>query len=160
VPLYQSTLSWLHHNRRETVNKTDVANYWHDYQSEEIAGAAGAALTDAAVFFMRVVDSAGLGKFISAGVGRVTHLEVDKEALASFVTQAPIAKPEEKPDEDEKPPPPPPAPPPPAPEFSVQRGLQVNVEIHIAADAKAATIEEIFKNMQRYLMQPAESDGS
>jgi len=36
----------------------------------------------------------------------------------------------------------------------------VNVEIHIAADAKPATIEEIFKNMRKYLIeQPDMTNG-
>ncbi len=36
--------------------------------------------------------------------------------------------------------------------MSVGAGINVNVEIHIAADAKPATIEEIFKNMRKYLL--------
>jgi hypothetical protein len=31
----------------------------------------------------------------------------------------------------------------------------VNIEIHIAADAKAATVEEIFKNMRKYVLNAA-----
>jgi len=36
----------------------------------------------------------------------------------------------------------------------------VNVEIHIAADAKPATIEEIFKNMRKYLLGQADSSAN
>jgi len=35
---------------------------------------------------------------------------------------------------------------------SVAAGLNINIQIHIAADASAETIEEIFKNMRRYVL--------
>jgi hypothetical protein len=36
--------------------------------------------------------------------------------------------------------------------LSVGPGVHINIEIHIAADAGASTIEEIFKNMRRYVL--------
>jgi hypothetical protein len=39
---------------------------------------------------------------------------------------------------------------------SVGAGIHINIEIHIAADATSDTIEEIFKNMRRYVLT---SDG-
>jgi hypothetical protein len=39
---------------------------------------------------------------------------------------------------------------------SVTPGIHINVEIHIAADASSETIEEIFRNMRRYVLN---SDG-
>jgi hypothetical protein len=44
----------------------------------------------------------------------------------------------------------------PATAVSVGPGININIEIHIAADASAATIEEIFRNMRRYVLS---SDG-
>jgi len=38
------------------------------------------------------------------------------------------------------------------PTFSVGPGVHINIEIHIAADASAETVEEIFKNMRRYVL--------
>jgi hypothetical protein len=155
IPLYNATLEWMHFNDKTEVLKTDVANYWHDNHASETGGAVGDALTDSAVFFMRMVGIAELGKFVAAGSGRDTHLEMDSEALAALVTGAPApgpapAQPEEKEKDKEKPPPPPP---PPLPALTLGTGLNVNVEIHIAADAKPATIEEIFKNMRKYLLE-------
>ncbi len=40
---------------------------------------------------------------------------------------------------------------PPAPAVSVGPGIHINIEIHIAADALSETIEEIFRNMRRYV---------
>jgi hypothetical protein len=45
----------------------------------------------------------------------------------------------------------------PSRQAAVAAGLNINVEIHIAADAKAATIEEIFKNMRKYLFDGSDS---
>ncbi len=44
---------------------------------------------------------------------------------------------------------------------AVGPGVHVNIEIHIAADASSETIEEIFKNMRRYVLSDAhDSDSS
>jgi hypothetical protein len=61
IPLYDATLEWIFHNSLEIATKTDIANHWHDNLSEESAQITGAALTDAAVFFGRIVGAAGLG---------------------------------------------------------------------------------------------------
>jgi hypothetical protein len=35
---------------------------------------------------------------------------------------------------------------------SIGQGIHINIEIHIAADASSATIEDIFRNMRRYVL--------
>ena len=50
-----------------------------------------------------------------------------------------------------------PVPPAPVSAVSVGPGVHINIEIHIAADATSETIEEIFRNMRRYVLS---SDGS
>jgi C-terminal AAA-associated domain len=149
IPLYNATLEWMHFNDKTDVSKTDIANYWHDKHPTETSGATGDALTDSAVFFMRMVGVAELGKFVAAGAGRDTHLEMDAAQLAAFATGAPAPI-----GEEEEPPADVPPPAVRAPALNVGAGLNVNVEIHIAADAKPATIEEIFKNMRKYLLEP------
>jgi len=157
IPLYLRTLEWIHHGKKESATKNDIANYWHDSHEDLIGGAVGAALTDAAVFFMRVAGAAGLGKFVKAGVGRESHFDTDTAALAAFIAGTSSRPPPaaSKPEAPQLPPPPPST-----PVATVGAGLHVNVEIHIAADAKPATIEEIFKNMRKYLMEPEATDGS
>ncbi|WP_088319571.1 hypothetical protein [Kineosporia sp. R_H_3] len=39
-----------------------------------------------------------------------------------------------------------------APHVAVGPGIHINIEIHIAADATSETVEEIFKNMRRYVL--------
>jgi len=157
VKLYDATLQWFHYDPTCTqASKTDVANYWLEKHDDLLGGAKGDALTDAAVFFLRVADLAGLGKFVAAGAGRDTHIKLNRETLDVYVTgtQAPAgAGPTTTP-----PPSPPPTPP---PTMGINPALQVNVEIHIAANAEPSTIEEIFKNMRKYVLgQPDEASGS
>lgn len=147
----------MHFSNKDGPTKTEIANYWHDSHAAELQGAAGAALTDAAVFFLRFVGAGGLGQFIAAGTGRETHLKVDTEAVAEYVTgdAAPPAAPPATPTVDPAAPPLTPQNPPPAPPavtVSGNAGVHVNVEIHIAADAKPATIEEMFRNMRKYVL--------
>jgi hypothetical protein len=74
VKLYDATLQWFHYEPTRTqASKTDVANYWLERHDDLLGGAKGDALTDAAVFFLRVADLAGLGKFVAAGTGRDTQ---------------------------------------------------------------------------------------
>jgi hypothetical protein len=162
TPLYHSTLEWMHHSQKLNLDKTEIANYWHDHHAALIGGAEGDALTDATVFFMRMVGLSGLGKFTAAGKGRDTNLAMDAVDLTVYAATVDPA------------PPLPPAPEPnagggetpaslhsPQANLSVSAGLNVTVEIHIAADAKPATIEEIFKNMRRYLIDGTPTtDGS
>jgi hypothetical protein len=170
MPLYQQTLEWMHWSKKHTPTRTEIANYWHDNHPDMLEGAAGAALTDAAIFFLRISGAAGLGQFISAGRGRPeTYLKVDPAALEAHVTSsegstaAPPADNPATPATQQTQPPAvtlPPAPPPPAFQTSVSPGIHINVEIHIAADATASTVEEIFKNMRKYVLRPpAPDDG-
>lgn len=157
LPLYSATLEWMHYSKVRTPTKTDVANYWVDKHSAALGGIKGAALTDAAVLFLRMAAAAGVGKFVAAGAGRDTHMKVDPAALESVVTGVASAAT--------------PASLSPAasgtadtankgvssggnsgPSVSLIPGVNINLEIHIAADASATTIEEIFKNMRKYVL--------
>jgi hypothetical protein len=40
------------------------------------------------------------------------------------------------------------------PGVTVSSGVNINIEIHIAADASTQTIEDIFRSMQRYVLRP------
>lgn len=159
-PLYKATLDWMHYQGKTAPNKTEIANYWHDHHSGETAGATNEAMTSSAVFFMRMVGVAELGKFIAAGHGRDTHLETDTSKLEEFATGAPPPEPAGKAVAQPPTAQPVPAPaPPPSAGVLVGTGLNVNLEIHIAADAKPATVEEIFKNMRKYLIDGPESSA-
>ncbi|WIE62708.1 hypothetical protein DEI97_006085 [Curtobacterium sp. MCLR17_032] len=41
-----------------------------------------------------------------------------------------------------------------SPTVTLSPGVHINIEIHIAADATSTTVEDIFKNMRRYVLKP------
>ena len=147
--------------------KTDIGNYWHDKLQNELDGAKDAALTDAVIFFFRVADAAGLGKFITPGRGRpIALLRSDLEAISRAVTSTPAAT-------DiyvDSPPTPPTAieashehlptqastPGKTSVQLRTSPAIHINLEIHIAADATPKTVEEIFKNMRKYVLDDGE----
>jgi hypothetical protein len=170
VPLYSQTVDWIHHNHKAEPTKTDVGNYWHDKLQSELDGAKDTALTDAVIFFFRVADAAGLGKFIAPGRGRpIALLRSDLDKIEQVVTgsapQPATSEPQAQPDlpptaaasEVTTSPAPVPATPM-TPSVGVQTSpaIHINLEIHIAADATPATVEEIFKNMRKYVLTDGE----
>jgi hypothetical protein len=160
VPLYFQTIEWIHHNKKIEPTKTDVGNYWHDKLQSELDGAKDAALTDAVIFFFRVADASGLGKFIAPGRGRpIALLRSDLEAINVAVTtpsvvpiedgatphaaSAPLTAAQQPPSVQATQPP---------VNLKTSPAIHINLEIHIAADATPETVEEIFKNMQKYVL--------
>jgi DNA-binding XRE family transcriptional regulator len=166
VPLYYQTIEWIHHNNKAEPTKTDVGNYWHDKLQSELDGAKDTALTDAVIFFFRIADAAGLGKFIAPGRGRpIALLRSDLEAIKTVATAAPVVQAEsaQRLPVDS------------ATLTAVEKGspaqggslavapanlkvspdIHINLEIHIAADAMPDTVEEIFKNMRKYVLDYA-----
>lgn len=159
VPLYVETIEWMHHSKVEDPSKTAVGNYWHDKHQNGLEGAQGAALTDAVIFFMRVAGEAGLGKFTRGSKAKTdSYLKTNAVAIEEFVTgktaesSGPLegiaGTPEGAAVGH------PPVTPTGTPPITVgaSPAIHVNIEIHIAADATAETVAEIFKNMRTYVL--------
>jgi hypothetical protein len=182
VPLYRETVSWMYHSSRSEPTKTDVGEQWHKHHTNLLQGAQGAALTDGVIFFMRVAEAAGLGKFITAGKNRPeTKFRGDRPAIEEFAASYLLADEESQLDDS------------PAAnegaglapdEFStlssllvepnvigapaarrVQVGspvvhvpnspsVNITLEFHVAADTTAETVAEIFKNLRKYVLEP------
>jgi hypothetical protein len=176
-PLYVATVEWMYHSKKFEPVKIAVAEQWHKHHSDLLEGAQGTALTDAVVFFMRFADSAGLGQFIRAGNNRPeTYFKGDSESISAFVKQLESSNRtgEEIGNNDEEeiatgvdvlgaPTVVTPASGVPleGPRASVQTSpaVHINVEIHIAADATAETVAEIFKNMRKYVLSDPAANG-
>lgn len=169
IPLYVQTIEWMHFSGKTEATRTDVGNRWHDHSSTLLEGAQGAALTDAVIFFLRLAAAAGLGKFIAAGNNRPeTLLRGDVAAIEYFAAGPASVPPPSDADSangsvDHA------VPPSPASTaasttrtavaVATSPAIHVNIEIHIAADATAKTVEEIFKNMRKYVLSaPADGD--
>jgi hypothetical protein len=162
VPLYVETVEWMHHSKIGDPSKTVLGNYWHDKHQDQLEGAQGAALTDAVIFFMRIAGEAGLGKFTRGSKSKTdSYLKTNAAAIEAFATARPTDSPAQAEESSGKPEP--------AhaggdPVALASRGMKplvtvgaspavhVNIEIHIAADATAETVAEIFKNMRKYVL--------
>jgi hypothetical protein len=160
IPLFEQTLEWMHFQKQHEPTKTQVAQFWSDKHGDKVDGAAGAALTDAVVFFMRLFGISGLGKFVAAGTGRDTHIEVDVARLGAFVTGATPAimdstdgkssrgREQETPRHDS----------PPERRLvadgdaDVSSVVNINIEVHVPGEAKPETVREIFRNMRKYVL--------
>lgn len=181
MPIYMATLEWMRYGKLAEPTRADVANRWHDKLPEMLDGSKGDGINDAVVFFMRLAEGAGLGKFVPAGNRRpLTLLRADLVAVESFLDEGrenggALAA-------DESPPgngaagsetptagdgavgraatssagtasPASAVPPTPAAHVATSPAVHINLEIHIAADAKAETVAEIFRNMRKYVLE-------
>lgn len=149
IDLYRNTVDWIYHQKSEIANKTDIASFWTQNYAAATGAAKGDALSDGAVFFIRVAEMAGLGKFVPAGRGRESHLKIDRGKLETFYgtdtleieggpspkeqVSAPLSI-ESR-----------------VPELPHYPSINVNIQIHISADAKTTQIKDIFKYMAEYV---------
>jgi hypothetical protein len=79
----------------------------------------------------KYIDLAGTEAYVPPPVGEASSPDVPPAAPAARLVRPPA---------------------PAAPTLGVGPGIHINIEIHIAADASAETVEEIFKNMRRYVL--------
>jgi len=181
VELYRATLEWVHYAKRSEATAAEVGQYWEASHKDTLGGLKGSTLASGAVTFGRVVEGAGLGTFLVGRGGKETRCSFDLEAVDAFVNGSSNPAPEAgvEPGETaaslivaaENAPPAAPAqslpstPPPltpviPTVSVSTSPSVHVNIEIHIAADATADTVREIFKNMARYVLDKTVPDDS
>jgi hypothetical protein len=173
VELYRATLEWLHYGGRGEATAAEIGQYWEASHKDTLGGLKGSTLASGAVTFGRIVEGAGLGNFLVGRKGRETRCTFDLSGLDALVNATPLAEPAAEPVDDSQPesvattPQPAQARPvaasvaaPPAPTVSLSTSpsVHVNVEIHIAADATADTVREIFKNMARYVLDKPVTD--
>lgn len=178
VELYRSTLEWVHYQGKSEVTATEIGQYWESSHSDTLGNLRGSTLKDGAVTFGRVVEGANLGTFTIGRGGKETRsvfsLSEVERAIDAFSVVAPetagspkapasptstpiaasvpaaltpttaviptVDAPSFAPSD------------PPTVSVSASPSVHVNVEIHIAADATANTVREIFRNMARYVL--------
>lgn len=179
APLYSATLEWMYHTNKSEPTKTDVSDQWYRHYTQMLEGAQGAALGDGVIMFMRVAEASGLGKFITAGNRRPeTYFKGDRQAIEHFYNAYILANSEDDSEDagdavaGQSVPAvasqpasgapvytaPSVAAPIQSPQVTLRASpaIHINLEIHIAADATADTVAEIFKNMRKYVL----SDGT
>lgn len=178
VGLYSATLEWVHYGKRAEATAAEVGQYWEASHADTLGGLKGSTLKDGAVTFGRVVAGAGLGTFLVGRGGKETRTTFDLAAVDTLVNGAPPAENDAPQDQAATETPEPLATPHaalptpgttatqtlPAPAtpstvtVATSPSVHVNVEIHIAADATADTVREIFKNMARYVLDKQIAD--
>lgn len=182
VELYRSTLEWVHYQARSEITATEIGQYWESSHTDSLGTLRGSTLKDGAVTFGRVVEGAGLGSFTIGRGGKETRVTFNLAEVQSVVDgtpptasdiavestdssangAAPAAVSAPAPAVGSAPvvasAPPTPTGPQPTVSVSTSPNVHVNVEIHIAADATAGTVREIFKNMARYVLDKRVDD--
>lgn len=175
VELYRATLEWVHYGSKTEATAAEVGQYWEASHKDTLGGLKGTTLASGAVTFGRVIDGAGLGTFLVGRGGKETRITFDSTGIDEIVNgdastpaaegseldQSTISAPAEA-----SPTPAAPAVTQTLPAASTQPSVSVtsspsvhvNVEIHIAADATADTVREIFKNMARYVLDKHVAD--
>ncbi|HBX82601.1 MAG: hypothetical protein IPI13_11455 [Actinomycetales bacterium] len=181
VDLYRSTLEWVHYGKRAETTAAEIGQYWEASHRDTLGGLSGTTLGSGAVTFGRVVDGAGLGTFLVGRSGKETRTTFDLAAVDALINgnSSPDGSgiaPDASGDEDgtidspatnigtlgtdAQSAPQRPTTHPPSVSVSTSPSVHVNIEIHIAADATADTVREIFKNMARYVLdKPIADDG-
>lgn len=178
VDLYRATLEWVHYGERAEATAAEIGQYWESSHADTLGGLKGSTLKDGAVTFGRIVDGAGLGTFLVGRGGKETRTTFDL-AVVNTLLNGGTSTPAEDGDTDDtmvadssalvpeaqptgtslKSPAPNSTAPPPV-SVSTSPSVHVNVEIHIAADATADTVREIFKNMARYVLEKPVTDDA
>lgn len=172
VDLYRSTLEWVHYQKRSEVTATEIGQYWESSHSDTVGSLKGTTLKDGAVCFGRVIEGAGLGAFTIGRGGRETRVgfnlgeiervvegaAVQDETASDFaptdssVAESAVSQPRPSSASVGSQP---------AVTMSTSPNVHVNLEIHIAADATADTVREIFRNMALYVLDKrVDDDGS
>jgi hypothetical protein len=152
VPLFYHTLEWIKNYPITNPTTIDVASYWNDNYSEYLEGKAVRPVTEAAIFFLRFLGIAGIGDFVQAGAGRKTHLKVDPNELNKAYEN--VTRGRAVGGETEEEPPEKTATPPTKPTTElVSPYININIQVHIDAEASKDQIEQLFKNLDKYVLK-------
>jgi hypothetical protein len=88
IEIYNLTTEYFHHNKIEKPTKLDVGSFWNQNFSSKIKDLNEEDLTSSIIFFLKFLELASLGKFINAGRGRETRIDLDMVELAKYITSS------------------------------------------------------------------------
>lgn len=104
---YRGAIEWAHHQGFDTLTLNDLTAYWHQHHSDALGTTVEGSIKDAVTCFFNLAEGAGFGTYLQGRRGTETRLELNKEAVKSFVELGPSVPPWTGPDLDERPPTPP-----------------------------------------------------
>lgn len=162
IPLYEITLRHIHSGSYEERIVAEIGSHWADNFAEQVATNNDRLLGEQVTAFMSVVAGAGLGRYVRGRKGKPTRLEINRGAVGEFISGA---KRLDSPTEHET-----------APVIDTETEEQqskvsayvqpqetkhvnpifspdvnINIQIHISADAEKGQIDDIFASMARHL---------
>lgn len=88
IDIYNLTTEYFHYSKVEHPTKLDVGHYWSEHFSARISELNEGDITSSIIFFLRFLELASLGKFINAGNGRETRIDLDMVELAKYITSS------------------------------------------------------------------------
>ena len=163
--VYRTSLEYLNRGESNDVPVTDIEFYWTRHFKDSVSSNSSN-LKGQVTCFMNLVSASGIGEYKVGRRGGVSRLEIQREKLEAFISPTggivadseiktdtdQVQEPQEAHQQDEK-----------REEekreeelpedlnsgFSPE--LNINVQIHISADAKNAQIEKIFESMATHL---------
>lgn len=94
TPPYLGIIERVAHRHEDALTTTDVAAHWHDHFKASVGNTDAVLNAQAAVFF-QLAAGAALGTLIVGRKGHLTRFSFNAEAVASFLSSAPLPEPEE-----------------------------------------------------------------
>jgi hypothetical protein len=95
---YRAVIERAAHRQETSLSAVDVAAHWHDH-FPSTSSDSDSVLNDQVVSFFQVVEGAGLGKMVLGRRGAPTRIDLDVEAVATFVGLSPKDEPAGAPEE-------------------------------------------------------------
>jgi hypothetical protein len=88
IDIYNLALEHFFHSKAERLNKLDVGTFWAKNFQSQIKTFSEEDITSTIIFFFKFLELASLGKFINAGRGRETRIDLDLVELAKYITSS------------------------------------------------------------------------
>ena len=87
VEPYHTALDRAYTRDDETLTASEVGNLWSNHFKDKVGTDSNNTLQRMVTCFFKVADEAGIGEYVMGRKGNPTRLEVNREALSSFIEQ-------------------------------------------------------------------------
>ena len=95
---YRGAIEWAYHQGFDTLAVNDLIAYWHQHHSDALGTTVEGSIKESVTCFFNLAQGAGLGSYLLGRRGLETRLELNKEAVKSFVESGPSVPPWTGPD--------------------------------------------------------------
>jgi len=87
ISIYNLTIEKLYYEKNFKVTKMDVGSYWNQSFKDDVKELNEENLLATVIFFFRTIERAGLGKFVAAGKGRESRIDLNQVEVTKYVTK-------------------------------------------------------------------------